>query len=171
MRRPVDKLLEDIIPAADVAREIVDRGRDRFESDLVTQFGAEAAVGRIDDAASKLPEEVRASMPGLPWKEIIGFRIVVDHAYHRLDYGRVWNTLSRDVPRLRAAIDRSQARPARRVTGWSQDGCAWRGARPSRRVHFGPRGCLRKLVVVMSVVLGWRRSVLASWPDLRCRSG
>ena len=74
MRRPVDKLLEDIIPAADVAREIVDRGRDRFESDLVTQFGAEAVVGRIGDAASKLPEEVRASMPDLPWKEIIGFR-------------------------------------------------------------------------------------------------
>jgi uncharacterized protein with HEPN domain len=39
-------------------------------------------------------------------KEIIGFRIVVDHAYHRLDYGRVWNTLSQDIPVLRAAIER-----------------------------------------------------------------
>ena len=45
-------------------------------------------------------------MPEIPWKEIIGFRIVVDHAYHRLDYGRVWNTLCEDVPRLRAAIER-----------------------------------------------------------------
>lgn len=106
MRRPVDKLLEDITLAADVAQEIVGRGRGHFEDDLVTQFGAEAVVGRIGDAASKLPEEVRESMPGLPWKEIIGFRIVVDHAYHRLDYSRVWNTLSRDIPRLRAAIDR-----------------------------------------------------------------
>jgi uncharacterized protein with HEPN domain len=104
VRRPVDKLLEDIILAADVAREIVDRGREQFESDLVAQFGAEAVVGRIGDAASKLPEDVRASMPGLPWKEIIGFRIVVDHAYHRLDYGRVWNTLSQDIPKLRTAI-------------------------------------------------------------------
>jgi uncharacterized protein with HEPN domain len=52
------------------------------------------------------PSSVRTSMPGLPWKEIIGFRIVVDHAYHRLDYGRVWNTLSQDIPKLRAAIDR-----------------------------------------------------------------
>ncbi|MDP9208138.1 MAG: DUF86 domain-containing protein [Actinomycetota bacterium] len=39
-------------------------------------------------------------------EEIIGFRIVVDHAYHRLDYGRVWNTLHDDIPRLRAAIER-----------------------------------------------------------------
>jgi len=68
VRRPVDKLLEDISLAADVADEIVQRGRDHFETDLVTQFGAEAVVGRIGDAASKLPEEVRASMPGLPWR-------------------------------------------------------------------------------------------------------
>jgi uncharacterized protein with HEPN domain len=106
VRRPVDKLLEDLLLAADVAGEIVQRGREHFQTELVTQFGPEAVVGRIGDAASKLPEEVRSSMPGLPWKEIIGFRIVVDHAYHRLDYGRVWNTLSQDIPKLRAAIIR-----------------------------------------------------------------
>ena len=106
MKRPVDKLLDDIIQAAEVADEIVRRGRASFESDAVAQFGAEAVVGRIGDAASKLPEQVRGSMPEIPWKEIIGLRIVVDHAYHRLDYGRVWNTLCEDVPRLRAAIER-----------------------------------------------------------------
>ena len=106
MRRSVEKLLDDMLQAAGVAEEIVRRGRERFDTDLVTQFGAEAVVGRIGDAAAKLPEQVRASMPGPPWKEIIGFRIVVDHAYHRLDYGRVWNTLHDDIPRLRAAIER-----------------------------------------------------------------
>ena len=106
MKRPVDKLLDDILQASRVAAEIVHRGREHFESDLVAQFGAEAVVGRIGDAAVKLPYEVRAAMPDLPWKEIIGFRIVVDHAYHRLDYWRVWNTLSEDIPVLRAAIER-----------------------------------------------------------------
>jgi uncharacterized protein with HEPN domain len=106
VKRPVDKLLDDILQAADVAAEIVRRGRDAFESDTVAQYGAEAVIGHVGDAASKLPDDVRASMPEIPWKEIIGFRIVVDHAYHRLDYGRVWNTLCEDVPRLREAIDR-----------------------------------------------------------------
>ena len=50
MKRPVDKLLDDIIQAAEVADEIVRRGRDAFESDPVMQFGAEAVVGRIGDA-------------------------------------------------------------------------------------------------------------------------
>jgi uncharacterized protein with HEPN domain len=31
---------------------------------------------------------------------------VVDHAYHRLDYQRVWNTLVEDIPMLRRAIER-----------------------------------------------------------------
>ena len=44
MKRPVDGLLDDIIEAAEVADEIVRRGRARFESDPVTQFGAEAVV-------------------------------------------------------------------------------------------------------------------------------
>jgi uncharacterized protein with HEPN domain len=109
VRRSADKLLDDILRAADVADEIVRRGREGFESDLVAQFGAEAVIGRIGDAASKLPEDVRAAMPDLPWKEIIGFRIVVDHAYHRLDYRRVWNTLCDDIPKLRAAIQRYRA--------------------------------------------------------------
>jgi uncharacterized protein with HEPN domain len=106
VKRPVDKLLVDIIQAAEVADEIVRRGARASSRMPVAQFGAEAVVGRIGDAASKLPDQVRASMPEIPWKEIIGFRIVVDHAYHRLDYGRVWNTLYEDVPRLRAAIER-----------------------------------------------------------------
>ena len=70
MKRPVDKLLDDIVQATEVA------------------------------------EEVRASTPDIPWKEIVGLRIVVDHAYHRLDYGRIWNTLCKDVPRLRTAVER-----------------------------------------------------------------
>jgi uncharacterized protein with HEPN domain len=106
VKRSVDKLLDDIINAAAVADEIVRRGRASFEADPVAQFGAEAMVGRIGDAAAKLPDEIRAAMPPIPWKEIIGFRIIVDHAYHRLDYGRVWNTLCEDIPRLRAEIGR-----------------------------------------------------------------
>jgi uncharacterized protein with HEPN domain len=108
VKRSVDKLLDDIIQAAAVADEIVRRGRANVESDPVAQCGAEAVIGRIGDAAAKLSDGARMAMPDVPWKEIIGFRIVIDHAYHRLDYGRVWNTLCDDIPRLRAAIERSR---------------------------------------------------------------
>jgi hypothetical protein len=55
VRRPVDKLLDDIVQAAEVADEIVRRGRAGFGSDPVAQFGPEAVVGRIGDAAWNTP--------------------------------------------------------------------------------------------------------------------
>ena len=69
MKRSVDKLLDDIIQAAAVADEIVRRGRANFESDPVAQFGAEAVIGRIGDAAAKLPDggpagDARCSLEG-----------------------------------------------------------------------------------------------------------
>lgn len=109
MGRPVSKLLGDILLATDVAAEIVEQGQAQFAKDLVLKFSAEAAIGRIGDAASKLPAEVRDAIPDVPWKEIIGFRIIVDHVYHRLNYDRVWNTMAVDVPQLRAAILRYQS--------------------------------------------------------------
>jgi hypothetical protein len=45
VKRPVDKLLDDILEAAAVAAEIVRRGWESFQSDPVAQFGAEAVVG------------------------------------------------------------------------------------------------------------------------------
>lgn len=40
----------------------------------------------------------------VPWSDIVGLRIIVDHAYHKIDYGIVWSTLEHDVPALRQAI-------------------------------------------------------------------
>jgi uncharacterized protein with HEPN domain len=37
-------------------------------------------VGRIGDIATKLPGELVAGTSELPWAEIQGMRIVVDHA-------------------------------------------------------------------------------------------
>jgi hypothetical protein len=68
-----------------VGAQIVESGRETFDADPVVRYAAEAVVGRIGDAASKLGTEVKADISTVPWREVIGMRIVVDHAYHRLD--------------------------------------------------------------------------------------
>ena len=52
------------------------------------------------------PIPVVSATDKLPWAEIKGMRIVVDHAYHSIDYERVWRTLRDDVPALKDRIDR-----------------------------------------------------------------
>ena len=77
-----------------------------FDADPVLRFAAEAVVTRIGDATSKLSDETINAISEVPWREIRGMRNVVTHAYHRLSYERVCNTLSDDMPALVDAIAR-----------------------------------------------------------------
>jgi uncharacterized protein with HEPN domain len=94
-RRGRDDLLTDLAEAIDAAAERVSLGKDRRDVDRPLRLAGEAVVGRIGDIAAKLPDELVAGTSDLPWAEIKGMRIVVDHAYHGIDYerlrgGRAW---------------------------------------------------------------------------------
>ena len=110
----MDKLVGDLLDAASAAADIVARGLDSWNADRLLRLAGEAVIGRIGDAASKLPAEVRADMPGIPWDAIRANRILVTHIYHRIDYAIVWETLVRDVPRLAEAVERWQVRQLER---------------------------------------------------------
>ena len=94
-RRGIDKTVADLLDAAAAAAEIVARGRDAWNDDRLLRLAGEAVISRIGVAASKLPDNVRASMPSVPWEEIRANRVLVAHIYHRIDYGILWETLRR----------------------------------------------------------------------------
>lgn len=105
MRREPKQVVGDLLEACDQAAEIVLRGRHRYDADAVHRLAAEAVLGRIGDAAKKLTTEFGDDLPrSIPWTQIVGLRIIVDHAYHKIDYDIVWSTLEGDVPELREAI-------------------------------------------------------------------
>jgi uncharacterized protein with HEPN domain len=70
------------------------------------RLAGEAVVGRIADAANRLPDQIKAAMPEIPWDDIRDIRILVDHIYHRVDPDALWETLVRDVPELLQALRR-----------------------------------------------------------------
>lgn len=105
-RRPLEEALADIEDAAAAVAELVRRGKDTWEGDRLLRLAGEAVVGRIADAANRLPDEFKEAMAEVPWDDIRDMRIVVDHVYHRIDYEVLWETLTRDVPEL---VDRIRA--------------------------------------------------------------
>jgi uncharacterized protein with HEPN domain len=105
-RRNVDDLLEDLAEAVDAAAELVVIGKDRWDAERPLRLAGEAVVGRLGDIATKLPSDLVAGTSELPWAEIKGMRIVVDHAYHGVDYEQVWRTLRDDVPELNRVVQR-----------------------------------------------------------------
>jgi uncharacterized protein with HEPN domain len=98
--RPLDAVLADIEEAAEAAGELIGRGKDAWEDDRLLRLAGEAVIGRIADAANRLPDEVKQSVPDVPWDDIRDIRILVDHIYHRVDYEALWKTLGEDVPLL-----------------------------------------------------------------------
>jgi uncharacterized protein with HEPN domain len=98
--RSLDAVLADIEEAAEAAGEIVRKGRDAWEGDRLLRLAGEAIIGRIADAANRLPDRVKRAVSDVPWDDIRDIRILVDHIYHRIDYDALWRTLEEDVPHL-----------------------------------------------------------------------
>lgn len=119
----MEQLLADLAEAADAAAELVSLGKERWDTERPLRLAGEAVVGRIGDIATKLPDELLAGTGELPWAQIKGMRIVVDHAYHGIDYERVWGTLRDDVPEMQRVVGRWIEREfgAVRPTGARQD--------------------------------------------------
>jgi hypothetical protein len=47
-----------------------------------------------------LSEDFRTQHPSVPWRDIIGLRVVLAHHYHRVDPNQVWVIAATEVPRL-----------------------------------------------------------------------
>jgi len=98
--RNLDDLLADLAEAVDAAAELTGLGKERWDTERPLRLAGEAVVGRLGDIATKLPDDLVQGTPEIPWREVKGMRVIVDHAYHRIDYEEVWTTLRDDVPRL-----------------------------------------------------------------------
>lgn len=96
----MEAVLDDIEDAAEAAAELVRRGRSAWDEDRLLRLAGEAVIGRLADAADRLPDGVKTALPEIPWDDVRDIRILVAHIYHRIDYDALWETLCTDVPDL-----------------------------------------------------------------------
>lgn len=99
--------VEDMIEAANKAADFVQgMSEAQFLADEKTQFAVVRALEIIGEAAKKVPSEVKAKHPDLPWKEISGMRDKLVHDYFGVNASVVWRTTSQDVPTIVASLRR-----------------------------------------------------------------
>lgn len=58
----------------------------------------------IGEAASHVPAEIRACAPGIPWRQVIGTRNRLAHAYLGIEPETVWLMVTANVPSLSAQL-------------------------------------------------------------------
>jgi len=108
MKRPDDDvLLRDM---ADYARKAVTaaarKTRQDLESDPLLAAALERFIEIIGEAASKLSDQTRSRLPGVPWLEIIGMRNRLVHGYASVDHEILWEVVASDLPTLLPLLER-----------------------------------------------------------------
>jgi len=78
-----------------------------FREDLKTIAAVERKLQIISEAAIRLGDQAVVLCPGLPWHNIRGIGNWLRHQYDRVDIETVWNTVSGDLPPLKAAVVRA----------------------------------------------------------------
>jgi len=99
--RPALRAILEAIDGIDNAA----RGKslDDFSADWLLRHGVQRGIEIISEAARRIPPELQASQPHVPWAEIMGIGNVLRHEYHRISDTVVWNVVQQHLPSLKTA--------------------------------------------------------------------
>lgn len=101
------RALREIVRLCDIGIRLAGRGRDWYRADDLNAPGlaGESIIIKIGENVARLSAEVTAANPQVPWSSIKRMRDRLAHHYEATDYDAVWDTLSIDLLRIRAAVE------------------------------------------------------------------
>ena len=105
MNRDVIVYLKDILEYMDRAVQYLNEYElNDFILDNKTCDAVLRCVEVIGEATKKIPDELRADYPDIPWRDMAGMRDKVIHGYFVVDYKMVWLTVKEDIPQMMPKI-------------------------------------------------------------------
>jgi uncharacterized protein with HEPN domain len=97
----------------DAAREALEFVRGKTElnvgEDRMLVLSLVKEIEIIGEAAGKVSEATRRQLTQIPWQDAADMRNRLIHAYFDIDVGIVWDTVSKDLHPLVAALENALA--------------------------------------------------------------
>lgn len=104
-RDPVLRL-QDILDAC--LRQERSNASLNYHTFLHNEDAVDAAFGRviiIGEAINRLPSHLLEKNPDIPWRRIADMRNYLVHVYFGVNLSVLWDTVTVEVPRLRARVE------------------------------------------------------------------
>ena len=106
MKKDDSVYLKHILDAISLIDEYVHGvSLEQFEQTNLIQDGVIRELEIIGEASRNLSNDLCQSHPETPWKQIIGLRNRVIHAYFEIDLLAVWEIVIEDLPTLKEQVE------------------------------------------------------------------
>ena len=80
-------------------------GEPDFAKNLTLQKAFVRSLEIVGEAVKNLPEDFKAKYLEVSWKSYAGLRDRLIHHYFGVDYGIVWDVVSKEAPELKGKIE------------------------------------------------------------------
>lgn len=94
----------------DAAREAIGfasgRTSEELTHDRMLLLSLVKCVEILGEAASRVTDATRESLPEIPWRDIISMRNRLIHGYFDIDTTIVWKTVTMELPPLENALEK-----------------------------------------------------------------
>jgi uncharacterized protein with HEPN domain len=105
MLRDREYLLDMLAAARLILSYVAGKTKAEFLADIQCQDAVIRRFEIIGEAARRLSDQTRATLPQLPWDAMIGMRNLLIHEYDGVDLSVVWETIRTDLPTLTKAME------------------------------------------------------------------
>jgi uncharacterized protein with HEPN domain len=97
--------LKDILTAMDAIEQFV-KGLDveSFKNNDIVSSAVIRKFEIIGEATKGIEEEIKQKYSAIPWKDMAGMRDRLIHFYFGIKYELVWETIKKEVPKIKPLI-------------------------------------------------------------------
>lgn len=97
--------LEDILKNIKLIEKFIcNKNEEGFIKDIKTQYGVIRGLEIIGEATKNVPKSLKNKYPDIPWKDIVGMRDKLIHAYFGVNLERIWIVVKEELPVLKKKI-------------------------------------------------------------------
>ena len=81
--------------------------RSDLDSDRLLLFGIVRELEILGEAAGKTTQTTQELFPDIPWRQLVGMRNRLIHAYFDVDHDVIWRTATENLPHLCLQLEKA----------------------------------------------------------------